>query len=173
MLSNKGKCVAAACVLYSVSAFAMTGSEITDEVLRRYFAIPPTGAGLPKGSGNAAQGADIYKLKCAMCHGKRLEGLPSTGGPALIGGRGTLKSAVPIKTVESYWPYATTLFDYIWRAMPFFSPGSLTPNEVYALCAFILTAGGVIDPEAVMDAKSLPNVKMPNANGFYEDLEER
>ena len=85
----------------------------------------------------------------------------------------TLTHDVPLKTVESYWPYATTLFDYIWRAMPFFKPGSLTADEVYALCAFILASGNVIDGQATMDAASLPSVKMPNAKGFYQDLHER
>ncbi len=165
--------LAIVCFLYSASASPMGGSQVSDEEIRVYFSIPPSGVGLPKGSGNAVQGGNVYELKCAMCHGKQLEGVPASGGPALIGGRNSLKSTAPIKTVESYWPYATTLFDYIWRAMPFFSPGSLTPDEVYAVCAFILASGKVIGSHAVMNADSLPNVRMPNANGFYEDSEER
>jgi hypothetical protein len=87
----------------------------------------------------------------------------------LIGGRGTLASPKPLKTVESYWPYATTLFDYVRRAMPFNAPGSLTDDEVYAVAALILASGHVIAPDAALDENSLPKVAMPNRLGFYRD----
>lgn len=158
---------------FSSQSSAVVGTNLSEKDLSQFFAITPTGEGLPGGSGNVEAGAIIYDRKCAMCHGKDLQGVPATGGPALVGGRNSLTHDVPLKTVESYWPYATTLFDYIWRAMPFFKPGSLTADEVYALCAFILASGNVIDGRATMDAASLPRVKMPNAKGFYQDLNER
>lgn len=86
----------------------------------------------------------------------------------LTGGRGSLATDKPLKTVESYWPYASTLFDYIWRTMPFDQPGSLTPDEVYALSAYILSVGKVIDEKQVVDAKTLRKVVMPNAKGFFD-----
>lgn len=152
---------------------AAVGTSVSEKDLKQFFAISPTGEGLPNGSGNVEAGATIYDNKCAMCHGKDLQGVPATGGPPLVGGRNSLANDVPLKTVESYWPYATTLFDYIWRAMPFFLPGSLTADEVYALCAYILASGNVVDGRTTLDAASLPRVKMPNANGFFQDPHER
>ena len=136
--------------------------------------VRPDGQGLPAGSGTYKQGAQIYGEQCASCHGMKLEGvrdpnLPQGGGPALVGGRGTLNTPKFKQTVESYWPYATTLYDYILRAMPYTAPGSLKPDEVYSLTAYILAEGHVIKPGEVMDAKSLPKVAMPNKDGFYRD----
>jgi cytochrome c len=85
---------------------------------------------------------------------------------ALTGGRGTLASAKPVRTVSSYWPYSTTLFDFIRRAMPYTAPQSLTPDQVYALCAFLLSLDGIVPADAVLDAASLPRVRMPNRDGF-------
>jgi cytochrome c len=136
--------------------------------------VRPDGMGLPAGSGTYKAGAQIYGEQCASCHGAKLEGvrdtnLPHGGGPALIGGRGTLNTPQFKITVESYWPYASTLFDYITRAMPYTAPGSLQPNEVYALSEFILAEGNIVSKSAVMDAKSLAKVQMPNRDGFYLD----
>lgn len=144
------------------------GTPVSKEELSRYFAIQPDGEGLPPGSGTAKVGAGLYAQKCAMCHGDKLQGVQAAGGPTLIGGRGSLASDKPLKTVESYWPYASTLFDYVWRAMPFTEPGSLTPDEVYAISAYVLERSKIIDDTTVLDAKSLPRVVMPNANGFYD-----
>src|SRR6201996_3055532 len=132
------------------------------------------GKGLPAGNGTYKAGAQIYGEQCASCHAPKLEGvrdanLPQGGGPALIGGRGTLNTPKFKITVESYWPYASTLFDYITRAMPYTAPGSLKPDEVYSLVAFILGEGNIVGKNAVMDAKSLPKVQMPNKDGFYPD----
>ena len=157
----------------SLSPTAISGTTVDEKDLRQFFAVSPNGDGLPAGSGEADTGAHIYERKCAMCHGKKLEGVPTIGGPALIGGRGSLTSNVPLKTVESYWPFSTTLFDYIWRAMPLSMPGSLSANEVYALCAFILSSAKIIDHQTAINAASLPNIKMPNSDGFYEDPDER
>lgn len=128
------------------------------------------GAGLPPGSGTPATGATLYAAKCAACHGSEGQGraVPGRGPyPRLVGGIGTLASEHPVKTVGSFWPYATILFDYIRRAMPFDAPGSLSNDQVYALSAFILEKNGIIADNAVMDAKTLPSVTMPNIDGFY------
>lgn len=136
--------------------------------------VRPDGQGLPSGSGTFEKGEKIYAGQCAVCHGDNLQGvrnpnLPQNGGPALIGGRGTLNTPKFKITVESYWPYATTLYDYILRAMPYTAPSSLKPDEVYSLVAFILGRANVIDKKTVMDAKSLPKVEMPNRDGFFRD----
>ncbi len=134
----------------------------------------PDGLGLPPGAGTYQAGAQVYAEQCASCHvanhkGLKDKNLPQGGGPALIGGRGTLATAKAVKTVESYWPYAVTLFDYIRRAMPYTAPGSLKANEIYALCAYILGEANIIDKNTTIDAASLPKVMMPNRNGFYPD----
>ena len=135
-----------------------------DEVTKADISIPPDGRGLPPGSGSVAQGAQIFAAKCAACHGANGEGTPN--GDRLVGGIGTLATANPIKTVSSYWPYATTLFDYIRRAMPITNPQSLQNDEVYAVAAYILSIDNIVPKDAVLDAQSLPKVQMPNRNGF-------
>jgi cytochrome c len=128
--------------------------------------ISPTGAGLPEGSGTAAAGRQIYNIRCSKCHGEKGEGRDSV---PLAGGQGTLASPKPLRTVGSYWPYATTIWDYVNRAMPFNNPGMLTHNQVYAVTAYILFLNGIIPETAVMDARSLPKVRMPNRDGFVHD----
>src|SRR3954465_2802328 len=125
--------------------------------------IAPDGAGLPPGSGTVAQGKELFDRLGAKCHGAKGEG---GAAPALVGGIGTLNTDTPMKTVGSYWPYATTLFDYIRRAMPADKPQSLAPDEVYALCAYLLYLNGIVAEDAVMDADTLPKVVMPNHAGF-------
>jgi len=125
--------------------------------------IPPDGTGLPPGSGSPAQGAQIFNTKCIACHGP--EGAGSVND-RLVGGQGTLTSAAPVRTIGSFWPYATTLFDYVRRAMPYPQPHSLSDAEVYALVAYLLNLNGVVAKDAVMDAKTLPRVEMPNRAGF-------
>jgi mono/diheme cytochrome c family protein len=129
-------------------------------------AIAPDGTGLPEGSGTVAAGREVFAARCSKCHGEKGEG---GVGPVLVGGQGTLATAKPLKTVGSYWPYATTVWDYINRAMPFDQPGLLKPPEVYAVVAYILNLNGIVANDQVMDAKSLPKVKMPNRNGFVAD----
>ena len=126
-------------------------------------AIAPDGTGLPEGSGTVAAGREVFAAQCARCHGQKAEG---DIGPILVGGQGTLRTPKPLKTVGSFWPYATTLWDYINRAMPFDKPGSLSADEVYALTAFLLSENKIVSESDVMDAQSLPRVKMPNASGF-------
>jgi cytochrome c len=125
--------------------------------------IPPDGAGLPPGSGTAAQGAAVYAAKCVACHGEKGAGRPND---QLVGGVGTIGTPNPVRTVGSYWPYATTLFDYIRRAMPVVAPQSLSNDEVYALTAYLLSLNGVIEESAVMNSSTLPQVAMPNRNNF-------
>ena len=128
--------------------------------------IAPDGAGLPPGSGDARQGARLYVEKCLGCHGEKGAGKPAD---ALAGGIGTLASARPVRTVGSYWPYATTLFDYIRRAMPLDRPLSLGSDEVYALCAYVLYLNGIVAEDATMSAVTLAQVKMPNRDGFVSE----
>ena len=126
--------------------------------------IGPDGAGLPPGRGTATQGQAVYVAKCQACHGENGAGKPND---ALVGGIGTLAAGkVPVRTVGSYWPYATTLFDYVRRAMPFQATKSLSADEVYAVSAYILSLNGIIGPDDVLDAQSLPGVRMPNRDGF-------
>jgi cytochrome c len=127
--------------------------------------VRPDGRGLPEGSGTPDKGRDLYASQCAACHGKT-----GVEGPRdkLVGGIGTLATSKPVKTIGSYWPYAPTLFDYINRAMPFTAPGTLQPDEVYSLVAFLLSENGVIPAGAVIDKNTLPAVKMPNRDGFVQ-----
>jgi len=130
--------------------------------------IDAKGNGLPRGQGSVAEGARLYAEKCAACHGDRGQGKPAD---ALVGGNVPLsdQKTTPLKTVGNFWPYATTLFDFIRRAMPYNAPQSLKPDEVYALTAWILNANGVLPADAVLDAPRLSALKMPNQAGFVSD----
>jgi cytochrome c len=134
------------------------------EIQAMDIAIGTDGKELPPGSGNAKTGARLFAEKCAACHGESQEG--SAQAPALVGGKGTLTSLHPKMTAGSYWPFATTIFDYIRRAMPRFQEGSLKVDEVYSLTAFILYRNDIIKEEDVIDATTLPKIKMPNRDGF-------
>ncbi len=159
-------CLAAALLPAQAPKYG-AGRPPTDAEIRQLgLSIGPDGTGLPEGSGTPAGGKEIFQAACARCHGERGEG---GVGPVLVGGQGTLATAKPLKTVGSFWPYATTVWDYINRAMPFDKPGSLRPGEVYAITAYILSLNGIIGADQVMDAKSLPKVKMPNHDGFVPD----
>src|ERR1051325_4703271 len=152
---------------YSGSKLGL-GSTPTSAELAHYFSYPADGRGLPPGSGSYAQGQKVYQAKCMACHGEKLEGTKI--GDKLIGGRGTLvnnsPAKPPVKTVESYWPYASTLFDYVKRSMPFNAPGSLSDDEVYALAAYILGEANIVPKGQTMNAPALASVQMPNRNGF-------
>jgi cytochrome c len=121
--------------------------------------ILPDGQGLPPGAGTARAGQPIYEQKCLGCHGPEGQNGPSD---QLVGGQGTLGSDAPVKTIGSYWPYATTVFDYIRRAMPFTAPQSLTANETYALTAYLFYLNDIIGIDDRM-----PQIEMPNAGNFY------
>ena len=133
------------------------------EVAAWDISIPPSGEGLPKGSGTAKQGEAVYVAQCQACHGPKGVGKPAD---VLVGGVGSLASDKPVRTVGSYWPYATTLFDYTRRSMPATKPLSLTNDEVYAVTAYLLYLNGIIGESAEMNATTLPQVKMPNRDGF-------
>ena len=141
-----------------------SGQDISDDDLSAWdISIEPDGEGLPSGSGSVSAGADIYAAKCAQCHGET-----GTEGPTdpVAGGIGSLTTEAPAKTVGSFWPYATTLFDYTRRAMPYDAPQSLSADETYAVTAYVLHLNGIVEEDAVLDAASLPAVAMPNKDGF-------
>jgi cytochrome c len=126
--------------------------------------ILPDGTGLPPGNGTPAQGASVYVQKCLMCHGVDGKGGPNNalvGNPPLTGG-----DRDPVKTIANYWPYATTIFDFIRRTMPWQQPRSLTNEEVYSLTAYILSLNKLIGENDAMNAQTLPKVRMPNRDGF-------
>ena len=140
------------------------GETLTDEdVAAIDFTVLPDGAGLPPGAGTVAEGRVLYGEQCAACHGADGEG---SLNDRLAGGVGSIGGDQPVKTVGSYWPYATTLFDYIRRAMPYQTPGSLSAADVYALTAYVLHLNGILEEGAQVDARTLPAVQMPNRSGF-------
>jgi S-disulfanyl-L-cysteine oxidoreductase SoxD len=145
------------------------GTEVDESVIEAFNihpAIPPDGTGLPDGSGTVSAGAEIYTQKCAHCHG-------ATGseGPfdVLVGPDMPVYGPQARRNIGNYWPYATTVYDFIKRAMPFDNPGTLTPDEVYAVTAWLLNQNGIIPEDAVMDRDTLPAVEMPNRDGFVPD----
>ena len=141
------------------------GKAISVEDLAAWdISIGPDGAGLPPGSGTVKQGEAVFMAKCQACHGEKGAGTPND---RLVGGQGSLPGdKPPVKTVGSYWPYATTLFDYIRRAMPFNESKSLTSDEVYGVVAYLLNLNGVIPESETLNAQSLPKVTMPNREVF-------
>ena len=135
-----------------------------DEIASWDVSISPDGAGLPPGRGTPKKGETVFSEKCVACHGEKGAGKPND---QLVGGRGSLTGEqAPVKTVGSFWPYATTLFDYVRRAMPLNAPKSLSDDEVYAVSAYILQLNGIIGETDAMDAQTLPQVQMPNRDGF-------
>jgi mono/diheme cytochrome c family protein len=147
-------------------AYGLGHTATSDEIRKWDIAISPDGKELPPGSGTAVEGSKIYAARCAACHGKTGREGPKD---VLVGGQGTLNTKKPVRTVGSYWPYATTVWDYINRAMPYQQPGTLSAGEVYSVTAYLLSLNGIIKESDVMDAKTLPQVKMPNRNGFIGD----
>ena len=139
-----------------------------EEIRKADLTVFPDGRGLPPGKGTAVRGAVVYKEKCAECHNERGEGRDQQW-PALVGGIGSLATSKPKKTVGSYWPYATTVWDYINRAMPFDHPRSLPTDDVYAVTAFVLFLNGLVEENRELNQKTLPQVVMPNRNGFVPD----
>jgi cytochrome c len=127
--------------------------------------VRPDGQGLPEGSGSVADGEMLYEQKCAECHGSFGEG--QGRWPVLAGGFGSLTHDRPEKTVGSYWPYASTLWDYIHRAMPFYAPQSLSDDEVYAIAAYVLYLNDIVADDFVLTRDSFASIEMPNAGGFF------
>ncbi len=145
------------------SSFGFGRPATASEIAVLNISIRPDGKGLPSGSGTATAGKAIFAVKCAACHGKT-----GTEGPfmQLVSKPG---DSLRIKTIGNYWPYATTIFDYTRRAMPFNAPGSLSDNEVYSLTAFLLAANHIIDSQEVINAKNLAGIKMPARERFVPD----
>lgn len=160
--------LAVALALSATAAPARAGPGLgtpvdADAIATADLTVMPDGSGLPPGSGDPAAGARVYASHCQACHGADGGGRPND---ALAGGRGSLTGDAPRKTIGSYWPYATTVFDYVRRAMPYQQPGSLSDDEVYAVTAYLLHLNGIIGADTVLDAESLPRVRMPNRDGF-------
>jgi cytochrome c len=166
---NLGVAAIALAVSGAVSAGPLgIGSTATAEMIAGWdIDIRPDGTGLPDGEGSVAEGEKLYEAKCASCHGLFGEG--AGRWPVLAGGEGTLDTAHPEKTVGSYWPYASTLWDYIHRAMPYPAPQSLTDNEVYSISAYVLYLNDIVDDEFVANKETFAQVKMPNEPNFYID----
>jgi cytochrome c len=170
-MSTRNALLVAACGLALAAAAASAaespnlGRAATAEDIAGWdISIGPDGAGLPPGSGTPKQGEAVYVAKCLACHGEKGAGKPND---QLVGGQGTLPGDKPaIKTIGSFWPYATTVFDYVRRAMPYTESKSLTNDEVYAVAAYLLNLNAVIADGDTMDAQTLPKVKMPNRDGF-------
>jgi mono/diheme cytochrome c family protein len=167
-MSMRKLIAAAALLALSSAAFGQSpnlGKPISPEDLAAWdISIGPDGAGLPPGSGTAKQGEAVFTAKCQACHGEKGAGRPND---RLVGGQGSLPGdKPPIKTVGSFWPYATTMFDYVRRAMPYNESKTLSPDEIYAVVAYVLNLNGIIGDTDVINAQTLPNVKMPNRDGF-------
>jgi cytochrome c len=145
------------------------GTPVTPDQIRSWdIDVRPDGADLPAGQGSVEQGEKIFAEQCSVCHGDKGQN-PAKGFDKLVGGKGTLATAKPVQTVGSYWPYATTVFDYVRRAMPFPSPQSLSNDEVYSVVAYLLYLNDIVPRETVMNAQELKKVKMPNVDGFIPD----
>jgi S-disulfanyl-L-cysteine oxidoreductase SoxD len=159
--------------LAQLPTYGVGRAPTADEIKAWDITIPPDGKGLPPGSGTATQGEAVYAARCESCHGAKGQSPKydpaATQRTILAGGRGTLTTNKPVRTIGSYWPYATTLWSYINRSQPFDEPGSLTPDEVYAVTAYLLYLNGIIGQSDVLDARTLPAVKMPNRDGFVPD----
>lgn len=166
---NLGVVAIALAVSGAVSAGPLgIGSTATAEMIAGWdIDIRPDGTGLPDGEGSVADGEGLYEAKCASCHGLFGEG--AGRWPVLAGGEGTLDTAHPEKTVGSYWPYASTLWDYIHRAMPYPAPQSLTDDEVYSISAYVLYLNDIVEDDFIANKETFAQVKMPNEPNFYID----
>lgn len=157
-----------AALFLSLPALAQTGPGLGEAISEADLApwdisVETNGDGLPPGSGTVAQGKAIYEAQCQTCHG--VEGQDGQHD-RLVGGHGTLEDFNQVRTIGSFWPHATTVFDYIRRAMPFNTPQTLGDDEVYAVTAYLLHLNGIIEADARLDARTLAGIRMPNADGF-------
>jgi cytochrome c len=140
---------------------------LPEEVAAWDIDVRPDGLGLPAGKGNVAEGEAVFAERCASCHGDFAEGIGRW--PVLAGGQGTLKDERPVKTIGSYWPYLSTLFDYISRAKPFGDAKSLNPDDVYAITAFLLHMNDIVGADFELSRENLASVEMPNETNFIDD----
>ncbi|MDP6652622.1 MAG: cytochrome c [Gammaproteobacteria bacterium] len=142
------------------------GTPISENQLDNFDLVaPPDGSGFPVGSGSARQGKAVFDTKCAACHGSNGEG---TSGNTIIVGGDMHSEENPLRTVGSYWPYASTIFDYVRRAMPANAPKSLSNTEVYQVTAYVLFLNGIIEEDMVLNSETLQSVEMPNTDGFID-----
>jgi mono/diheme cytochrome c family protein len=173
MPNSRDFVVVLAIVLTSSAAFAQApnlGKSITPAELAAWdINVLPDGTGLPPGSGTPAEGARVYAAKCSACHGENAKG----GANAALVGGAPIKDMESVKTIANFWPFATTIFDYVRRTMPWRQPRSLTNEEVYAVTAYILSLNKLIGENDTMNAQTLPKVKMPNRDGFIVRFPER
>ncbi len=165
---------AAAVIIAATASSAVAGGKFglgrvahPEEIKAWDIDVRPDGQGLPKGSGNAVDGEEIFAEKCAACHGDFAEGVDRW--PVLAGGLDTLNTEDPVKTVGSYWPYLSTAYDYIYRAMPYGEAQSLEPDEVYSIIAYILYMNDLIDDEFELSDTSFTTVRLPNEKNFIQD----
>ncbi|KII17775.1 c-type cytochrome [Phaeobacter sp. S60] len=147
--------------------FGLGRPALPEEIAAWDLDVAPDGTGLPKGSGDVFTGEEVFAEKCAVCHGDFAEGVGNW--PKLAGGQGTLDHDDPLKTVGSYWPYLSTTWDYVNRSMPFGDAQSLTPDEVYAIVAYILYSNDLVDDEFVLSDATFADVELPNVDGFVLD----
>lgn len=179
---SKSLNIALACIsAFAVTCFAATSpsfaksgkfnlgrAALPAEIAAWDIDVRPDGQGLPKGKGKVSDGEVIYNEQCAVCHGDFGEG--KDRWPVLVGGKGTLATHDPVKTIGSYWPYASTVFDYVRRAMPFGNAQSLTPDEVYALTAYVLYMNEIVDDDQfVLSDKNFASIRLPNEKNFIKD----
>ena len=170
-MRKAGIVVAAVCVAMIASAnaeprYGIGRPATPTEIAGWNIDVDRDGDNLPPGSGTVDRGREVFAQQCAVCHGDKGQG---GVGDQLVGGQGTLATSKPVRTVGSYWPYAPTLFDYIRRAMPQNAPQSLSSEDVYAVSAYILNMNGLLPADAVVDAKALAAIKMPNRDMFVGD----
>lgn len=163
-----GCAITGAATAEEAKKYGLGRAATPEEVAAWDIDVRPDGKGLPVGKGNAAKGEAIFAAKCAICHGDFAEGVDRW--PVLAGGRDTLKSQNPVKTVGSYWPYLSTAFDYIHRAMPFGNAQTLKPDEIYSIIAYILMMNDVItDDQFELSNKNFTTIHMPNEKNFIDD----
>ena len=171
-MSSPNKVVASLVVTVALMSPVLAydfGRRATPEEIKLWdIDVRPDGKGLPEGSGTVAHGKQVFEENCSACHGEAGQGGIKD---RLAGGQGTLASNMPVKTVGSFWPYATTLFDYIHRAMPYPTPGSLSTDETYAVTAYILSLNGIVPADGKVDKVTLPKIRMPNRDGFIPEPE--
>jgi S-disulfanyl-L-cysteine oxidoreductase SoxD len=160
----------AASLASSVHAYDFGRPATTEEIKLWDIDVRSDGKGLPEGSGTVARGKSVYEENCEACHGPNGQGGIKD---RLAGGQGSLATESPVKTVGSYWLYATTVFDYIHRAMPYQAPGSLSVDDTYAVAAYILNLNGILPSDGKLDRNALPAITMPNRDGFIPDPEFR
>ena len=171
-MSSTSKALLAGAIALAVAspipAYGFGRAAKPDEIALWDIDVRPDGRGLPPGTGTVAQGKQVFADNCAACHGDNgFDGIKDR----LAGGQGTLASQAPVKTVGSFWPYATTLFDYIHRAMPYQAPGSLSNDDTYAVAAYILHLNGILPADGKLSRDNLPAIKMPNRDGFVPEPE--